>query len=117
MTVPRSNVRVCTNVHIRMPGIEARDDVGFKSALRTREAILALNPWIKTAVGIDWAVARGALTEVQLDVLGNHFACPICKRWDRWPVSSETGWTLSRTQFGCLCSHARDAERIDVPRV
>lgn len=116
MTIQRSNVRLYSNVNLRIPSQEAANDESFKRSVRTREAILALNPWIKTAVGIDWAVARVALTEAQLDVLENHFACPICKRWDRWPVSSETGWTLSRTRFGCLCSHARDAERIDVPR-
>ena len=110
MTSPRSNVRVCTNVHIRMPGVEAREDVEFKSAVRTREAILALNPWVKTAVGIDWPLARQTLTGTQLEVLKDHFACNVCGRWDRWPVFAERGLMLSFTPYGCLCHPSRAGE-------
>lgn len=110
MTIPRSNVRVSTNVNVRMPGVEASADAGFKAAVRTREAILALNPWIKTAYGIDPQLAKQALTPAQLEVVANHFACPACKRWDRWPVFVDGKWELSYTPFGCLCAPARASE-------
>lgn len=110
MTAPRSNVRVCANVYMRIPGVEASKDVDFMSALRTREAILALNPWVKTAVGIDWTLARQTLTAAQVEVLSDHFACSVCGRWDRWPVLGESGWQLSFTSFGCLCHPSRASE-------
>lgn len=110
MTALRSNVRVCANVHIRLPGIEARHDVDFKSALRTREAILALNPWVKTAVGIDWPLASQTLTGAQLEVLKDHFPCNVCGRWDRWPVFAGGKWKLSYTPYGCLCHPSRADE-------
>jgi hypothetical protein len=117
MTTQRSNVGPYSNVSVRIPSCDASKDESFRRSVRTREAILALNPWIKTAAGIDWAVARAELTPAQLDVLENHFACPVCGRWDRWPVFTEMGWALSRTQFDCLCSHARESERTDMSRV
>jgi hypothetical protein len=110
MSTQRSNVRVRSNVNIRLPGIEARLDKAFCQHARTRQVILHLNPVIKTAAGIDWTLARAELSSFQLEVLESHFACPVCGRWDRWPVPSSTGWKLSRTPFGCLCKPSRSIE-------
>jgi hypothetical protein len=93
-----------------MPGLEARDDKAFKRSVRTREAILALHPWIKTMYGIDWNLARSELSDAQLEVLQHQFACNHCGRLDRWPVGDGEQWRLSRTPFGCLCSPEREAE-------
>lgn len=117
MTTHRSNARLFSNVQCRMPTVEARHDESFRRSARTREAILALNPWIQMAIGIDWPLARAELTPDQLEVLRDHFACPACGRWDRWPVAVGKAWKLSRTPLGCLCSRARDSDCIDLPLV
>jgi hypothetical protein len=110
MTLARSNVRLLSNVNIRLAGIEARNDVAYKRFARTREAIMALNPWIKTAYGIDWNLARSALTPAQLEVLERHFPCHVCGRHDRWPVGIGEAWKLSFTPYGCLCTAGRASE-------
>ena len=120
MFMQRSNVRLYSNVHIRTPGCEAQADESFKKAVRTREAILALHPLVKNSVGIDWSVARASLTLDQIEVLVGHHACPVCGRWDRWPVTRHgascgeaVGWVLSYTPLGCICSQARDEQLFD----
>jgi hypothetical protein len=106
----RSNVRMHSNVHLRLPTVEVRDDASFRKAVRTREAILALHPFVKAAYGIDWSVARIALSDAQLEVVQNHFPCPTCGRWDRWPVAKDGSWALSHTPLGCRCERVRAAE-------
>ncbi len=110
MTVPRSNVRVLSNVTVRMASHPPREDSAFKRSARTRDAILLLHPWIKAAYGIDWILARSALSPAQLEVLQKHFPCSNCGRHDRWPVGIGEVWKLSYTPFGCLCSPDRRAE-------
>lgn len=119
ISMQRSNVRLHSNVHIRTPGCEAQADESFKKAVRTREAILELHPWIRTSLGIDWPVARASLDAAQLEVLRDHFPCPHCQRWDRYPVSvahqedeAANGWRLSRTPFGCLCCPERAQDHV-----
>jgi hypothetical protein len=111
MSLPRSNVRVLSNVSVRLPDTDARDDFSFKRAVRTREAIIALHPLIKTMYGIDWELARAVLSTPQLEVLQHHFACNQCGRFDRWPVGASERWRLSRTPLGCLCSPERATAR------
>ena len=113
MSMKRSNVRAHSNVNVRVPGLEALGDSAFCRHARTREMILRLHPMLKSAIGIDWVVARASLAPFQLEVLESHFACPICGRWDRWPVRRTDGWVLSRTPFGCLCLPERTTELTD----
>lgn len=104
MTMTRSNVRMYSNVNVRMPMVHVRDDPSFRRAARTRDSILVIHPFVKAAYGIDWIAAREELSDPQLEVLQNHFPCPHCGRWDRWPVTRESGWRLSYTPLGCLCT-------------
>lgn len=103
MTLPRSNVRAFSNVHIRMP-VRVEDDVGFRGAARTRDIILRLHPELFGIGGVNTPLARDVLTAEQLKVVSDHFPCPVCNRWDRWPVSTAVGWKLSFTPLGCPCS-------------
>jgi hypothetical protein len=104
MTLPRSNVRAFSNVHRRMP-CRVEDDVDFRRHARTRELILKLHPELSRVNGIDMHLAKDVLEPEQLRVLRDHFPCPICNRWDRWPVrTTDEAWALSRSPLGCPCS-------------
>jgi len=104
MTLPRSNVRAFSNVHLRMP-CRVEDDADFRRHARTRELILKLHPELSRVNGIDMHLAKVVLEPEQLRVLRDHFPCPNCNRWDRWPVrTTEEAWKLSRSPLGCPCS-------------
>ena len=116
MTLQRSNVRAFSNVTARTPDLDARSDSQYRQHVRTRSAIFALFPFVRAAYGIDWAVARGSLSEFQCLVLQDHHACPMCQRWDRWPVFVDGRWSLSRTPLGCRCTREEtvgmDADKV-----
>jgi hypothetical protein len=102
-----SNVRLISNVHVRQRGVEARDDVGFRNAIFSRDGLLQLFPELLPGpAGIDQQMLRIMLSASQTDYF-SMLPCPLCGRKDYWYRRSGNGHQISRC--ACMCQRADDA--------